>query len=281
MQLVHNDGIIIKLNITAGLEMAKCRWIWAAAVAQQGGTHSLKKKRLLAAAVSTLLSLLLLGGCAGEAVPSNQELWADAVADAVFSEDSEVMELVCLTREDPRVIWEEGGERVLLVTWHNYEQPCELGDPLPGQDIWATSLGEVKDWYLKHGSNVDDWDLRFAQLLGMPNDGSCTRFSAFWISPDEVIRPAYVTDVTAQMENGYEQITDPAYQAWFDDNIIYSYFESEYPWTRLGYTYDWSGGNSEYGLTEFLIKDGSDGEIAFTCSTQDFVAWLSSQSCMP
>ena len=74
MHLVHNDGIIIKLNITTGLEMAKCRRIWAAAVAQQGGTHSLKKKRLLAAAASTLLSLLLLGGCAGEAVPSNQEL---------------------------------------------------------------------------------------------------------------------------------------------------------------------------------------------------------------
>ncbi|WP_373163574.1 hypothetical protein [Agathobaculum sp. Marseille-P7918] len=64
-------------------------------------------------------------------------------------------------------------------------------------------------------------------------------------------------DVTAQMENGYEEITDPMYQSWFDDNILYSYFKSEYPWTRLGYTYDWSGGDSPYGLTEFLIADGS------------------------
>ena len=112
----------------------------------------------------------------------------------------------------------------------------------------------------------------------MPDDGSCTRFSAFWVSPSEVIRPAYVTDVTAQMENGYDQIADPAYRTWFDSNIIYSYFESEYPWTRLGYTYDWSGGDSVYGLTEFLIADGSATEIAFTDSTEEFVAWLDSQS---
>ena len=112
----------------------------------------------------------------------------------------------------------------------------------------------------------------------MPDDGSCTRFSAFWIAPAEVIRPAYVTDVTAQMENGYDQITDPAYQAWFDGNIIYSYFASEYPWTRLGYTYDWSGGDSAYGLTEFLIADGSEAEIAFTYSTEEFVAWLDAQA---
>src|SRR5699024_10217345 len=128
------------------------------------------------------------------------------------------------------------------------------------------------------GSDVTDWDLRFAQLLGMPDDGSCTRFSAFWIAPSEVIRPAYVTDVTAQMVNGYDQITDETYQTWFDGNILYSYFESAYPWTRLGYTYDWSGGDSAYGLTEFLVADGREAEIAFTCSTEDFVAWLDAQS---
>lgn len=233
-------------------------------------------KRWIAAAVC--LSLLPLAGCVNKAPPSNEELWAAAMTDAVFSQDDEVKELVCLTQQDPQVIWDEAGERVLLVTWHDYEQPCEPGDPLPYRDIWATSLGELTDWYLENSSGVTDWNLRLAQLLGMPDDGSCTRFSAFWISPSEVIRPAYVTDVTAQMKNGYSQITDPAYQTWFDDNILYSYFESEYPWTRLGYTYDWSGGDSVYGLTEFLIADGSTAEIAFTYSTEDFVVWLDSQA---
>ena len=236
------------------------------------------KRRLIAAGTCMVLGLLPLSGCASESPPTNEELWESAMADAVFSEDDEVEELVCLTPQDPQVIWDEAGERVLLVTWHNYQDPCEPGDSLPYQDIWATSLGELTDWYQENGSDVTDWDLRFAQLLGMPDDGSCTRFYAFWIGPSEVIRPAYVTDVTAQMVNGYDQITDETYQTGFDGNILYSYFESAYPWTRLGYTYDWSGGDSAYGLTEFLVADGKKAEIAFTYSTEDFVAWLDAQS---
>lgn len=234
------------------------------------------KKRVISIATCLLLGLLL-AGCMGETAPSNEELWAAAMADAVFSEDDEVMELVSLTQEDPQVIWDEAGERVLLATWHGYEEPCEAGDSLAHNDIWAVSLGELKSWYLENKGSVTDWDLRLAQLLGMPADGSCTRFSAFWVSPSEVIRPAYVTDVTAQMENGYNQVTDSTYQTWFDANLVYSYFESEYPWTRLGYTYDWSGGDSVYGLTEFLIADGSETEIAITESTENFLVWLDTQ----
>ena len=236
------------------------------------------KKEMRGAIACLLVSLLPLAGCTREAPPSQAELWAGAMADAVFSEDSEVMELVCLTPEDPQVIWDESGERVLLVTWHNYEEPCKPGQALEHENIWATSLGELEDWYLENGSEVSDWELRLAQLLGVHADEGYTRFTAFWVKPSEVIRPAYVTDVTAQMSNGYDQITDPDYRAWFDANILYSYFQSDYPWTRLGYTYDWSGGDSEYGLTEFLIADGSKTEIAFTYSTEDFVAWLGSQS---
>lgn len=233
-------------------------------------------KRWMAAA--GLLLSLSLAGCAGQPAPSNSELWAAAMADAVFSEDDEVQPLVCLTPDDPQVIWDAAGERVLLVTWHDYAEPCEPGEALAHSEIWATSVGELTDWYQANGAGVTDWDLRFAQLLGMPEDGSGTRFSAFWVAPSAVIRPAYVTDVTAQMVNGYGQVTDPAYRDWFDRNIIYSYFESAYPWTRLGYTYDWGGGETEYGLTEFLIADGGGTEIAFTCSTADFVAWLEAQA---
>ena len=129
----------------------------------------------------------------------------------------------------------------------------------------------MKEWYEENGDGVEDWDLRFAQLLGVHKDEGYTRFTAFWISPEDVIRPAYVTDVTAQMKNDYGRVVDGQYKEWFDDNIIWSYFESDYPWTRLGYTYDWSGGESEYGLTEFLVSDGSKAEIAFTCTPEELV----------
>ena len=227
-----------------------------------------------------LLALMLplwlaLAGC-GAPAPDTEALWAAAMQDAVFSEDGEVMELVTLTREDPHVIWDESGERVLLLTWHDYEDACEPGGPVPsgGGDIWATSLGEMAAWYGEHREGVTDWNLRFAQLLGVHTDEGYTRFTGFWVSPEEVIRPAYVTDVAAQMENGYGQLREGPYKDWFDRNILWSYFESDYPWTRLGYTYDWSGGESEYGLTEFLVPDSGGTEIAFTYPTDEFVLWL-------
>ena len=140
-----------------------------------------------------------------------------------------------------------------------------------------TSLGEMEQWFQENSSGVEDWKLRFSQLLGVPGDGDYSQFTAFWIRPEYMIRPAYVTDVTAEMVNDYSAVTDPQYKQWFDQNIINSYFAGEYPWTRLGYTYDWSGGSTDYGLTEFLIFDGSKAEIEFTRSTEEFVEWLREQ----
>ncbi len=231
---------------------------------------------------AVFFSLLMAGtvtGC-GESPPDNDTLWKAAMTDAVFSEDEEIQELVTLTKEDGRVIWDEAGKRVLLLTWHDYADPCAPGGSILTDygDIWATSAGEMQEWYEGNHDGVDDWELRFAQLLGVHEDEGYTRFTAFWVPVENVIRPAYVTDVTSQMENDYAIVTDESYKEWFDNNILWSYFESDYPWTRLGYTYDWSGGESEYGLTEFLVRDGSKTEIAFTYTTAEFVDWLEEQT---
>lgn len=223
-----------------------------------------------------LAELIMTVGCQKAEDKSNEELWQEAIADAVFSEDDEVKELVTLTKDDPHVIWDYAGERVLLLSWHDYDDECAPGSSFRPEfgDIWATSLGEMQEWYKENGGGAEVWELRFAQLLGVHEDEGYTRFSAFWVSPEDVIRPAYITDTGAQMENDYSRVTDTAYKEWFDGNIIWSYFESDYPWTRLGYTYDWSGGESEYGLTEFLVFDGSKTEIEFTCTTEEFVSRL-------
>lgn len=233
------------------------------------------KTTALFVAISLMASL---AGC-GEQAHTADELWEAAMKDAVFSEDEEVLELVTLTSEDPAVIWDESGERVLLLTWHDHSEECVPGLPMSSRDgdIWATSLGEMTAWYKEHHNGVTDWNLRFAQLLGVHADGGYTHFTGFWVAPENVIRPAYLTDVTAQMENGYANLEEGPYKNWFDQNILWSYFESSYPWTRLGYTYDWSGGDSEYGLTEFLISDSSRTEIAFTYTTDEFVLRLESQ----
>lgn len=52
---------------------------------------------------------------------------------------------------------------------------------------------------------------------------------------------------------------------------IISYFEGAYPWTRLGYTYDWADNDTEYGLTEFLVLNKSKVKVEFTDTTAEFI----------
>ena len=50
--------------------------------------------------------------------------------------------------------------------------------------------------------------------------------------------------------------------------------EQTYPWTRLGYTYDWADNGREYGLSEFLILADSVIEVEWTKTTDEFVDWM-------
>jgi hypothetical protein len=46
-----------------------------------------------------------------------------------------------------------------------------------------------------------------------------------------------------------------------DAERVTSYSNTGYPWTRLGYTYDWGNPKSEIGLSEFVIKNGAPIKI--------------------
>ncbi|GHU44240.1 hypothetical protein FACS1894190_15440 [Spirochaetia bacterium] len=67
---------------------------------------------------------------------------------------------------------------------------------------------------------------------------------------------------------------DADFKKWFDGNIVFSYFDSAYPWTRLGYTYDWAPGSNEYGLSEFIVLKGVTVNVEFTKTFDEFIEWL-------
>ncbi len=69
---------------------------------------------------------------------------------------------------------------------------------------------------------------------------------------------------------------DEEFELWFNDNIIGSYYsEYLYPWTRLGYTYDWADNGTEYGLSEFLVVEGAVVTVEYTMTTEEFLAYIS------
>lgn len=168
--------------------------------------------------------------------------------------------------------------KVLLLSWHEYPESYKAGESFTCTygEIWTFTDKEILSWYNDNAKGVTDWELRLEQLIGLPESSEYTHISAFWVDIDELIRPAYQTDVTKQMSS--ELLDGSAlgeWADWFDGNAEYSYSEdTPYPWTRLGYTYDWADNGEEYGLSEFLILPGSVIEVEWTKSTDEFIDWL-------
>lgn len=196
------------------------------------------------------------------------DLYETALVDVIFAEEHEIMPLVTI---------DENVSEVLLITFHRYPDSYPAGDTvmLEWGDVWCVTLAEINEWYDLNNGGVTDWNLRFKQLIGLPSDSGHTHFTAMWVSPDDMIRPAYVTNIySSDMTTSLSDNIDADYREWFEDTIIRLYFNSRYPWTRLGYTYDWADTDTAYGLTEFLVLRDSSVTIEFTLTVDEFVQWL-------
>ena len=203
-----------------------------------------------------------------------------SVLDAMTAEENEIQPLVTLTETDSLTTWNDEDE-VLLVTWHKYPESYIEGETttLEFGDVWAFTDKEITTWYEKNKDSIHDYNLRFEQLIGLPESTENTHFTAMWVQPEDIIRPAYETDITKdKMTTNYSENMTDEYSEWFSNNIIDSYYaEYQYPWTRLGYTYDWSGTGSEYGLSEFLVKQDSEIDVEFTLTTEEFIAYMDNE----
>jgi len=244
-------------------------------------------KTIIKNTFSTILSVCTISLCftsscnamqINDTTKTNSDLYKIAVYDSVFAEENEIHHLVTLTKDNNFVTWDESQEHVLLLSWHKYPDSYIKGDTVVFQwgEVWTFTDKEILFWYDTNKNDVTDWSLRLKQLIGLPESSDYTHVTGFWVSPEDVIRPAYVTDPSIQMRTTFpDDINDDDWYAkWFNDNILWSYFDSAYPWTRLGYTYDWADNGKEYGLTEFLIIPNSEALVEFTLTTEEFIDWL-------
>lgn len=202
-----------------------------------------------------------------------EELYARAVEDAKTIEPEELLPLkTTLTRDDPYAQWNQQGDQVLVCTWNDTPEdyPDGAGVTVGEEAVWVFSGPEFEAWYAANAGGVEDWELRLCQLLGLPPDTGYTHFTTLWAAPEDLLRPAFNPDVTASTM--VEELTgEDWYQTWFEDNTAASYDGDGYPWTRLGYTYDWADNGTEYGMTEFIVESGAEVKVEFTETTEEFL----------
>lgn len=229
-----------------------------------------------------VVALLWLAGCGSSpsAPLSLDQLYQRAVVDARVAEPSEVSHaLEPLVPANSHLRWRtvDGQPQVELVTWTSYTGY----DALVGQgttlarEVWVTCVPALHDAVAASGAA--DRELRAAQLLGLPPKPGKTRFVEFWVTPASVFRPAADPDVTTDTAPADSVPGLPlpgvgtSYLNWYNALKASSYGASGYPWTRLGYTYDWGRPAHEEGLSEFVIRAGAQAEIAGVTANREYL----------
>lgn len=214
---------------------------------------------------------------------TSEELYQLAVKDAMTIEKEEILPLVSLEKGSPYAIQDEKG-RVFLLTLHKYPESYPNGTEVDIQwgEVWTFTGGELADWYKENKDKVQDWPLRLRQLIGLSPDNKSTYFTAMWVYPKDVKRPANQQGIEkSTMTEHVDEKMDAEFKEWFDGNIIKSYFDGAYPWTRLGYTYDWADNGKEYGLSEFLVANKSTVKVAYTVTIENLLKMLEDGTWLP
>ena len=225
-------------------------------------------------AVSTLYTSVIAPAFAPP--PTLDQRYTAAIEDAMIAKQSEIdNNLTPITQNNTNLVWQGEGENatILVVTWTKYANSYPVGQNVTTSwgYTWVTAVPEIQTFFKNNVPSDVNYTVRAAELLGMPANTSYTYFVELWVKPDMLFRPApdsEITDTTTQLN--FPANATATYKDWFNNNIISSYYPMKYPWTRLGYTYDW-GDSTHVGLSEFVLMQNATVTVKSVTPTVDYL----------
>ncbi|MFT4850714.1 MAG: hypothetical protein ACKVKQ_06230 [Flavobacteriales bacterium] len=171
---------------------------------------------------------------------------------------------------------------VKMVSWKSHP----LYFPTSGKyntndyDVWVTSAPVIRDSCISFYKTRKDPIMRLRQLLGLQPQTDETFFLEVWVKPTNLFRPCPDNGTEdTQCDLNLPNTITSEYRKWFNNlrAIQYKdctdklYSELGYPWTQLGYTYDWSPENpSHVGLSEFVITRNTDIYVSGKYTTKTY-----------
>lgn len=207
-----------------------------------------------------------------DSISTLDKLFTAAMIDAKNPEPHEISHNLINLKTDKNLIDTIiNGERYIkMVSWKLDPKWYPKKGKFNNQNrvIWVTAAPIIQDSCRNYYKNLKDPNMRLRQLLGLQPLTVETFFLELWVRPKDMFRPApdNETDDNTAGLNLPNDVT-PQYRKWFNDTRAIQYVdctdslfsEYGYPWTQLGYTYDWSPRNpSNIGLSEFVIKANTD-----------------------
>jgi hypothetical protein len=157
------------------------------------------------------------------------------------------------------------------------------------EEIWVTVEPRLQKFctafFAAHGRNLEQLTLRLEQRLGLPPQGGKWKFLEIRLNHptlDVIFRPCLdpATDRADCLPpaGGESSLAATDHRSWLHKQYVDAYGkspQSAYPWTGLGYTFDWAPGAQpgefqRFGESEFVIRKGAPIQIMGAVDTADY-----------
>ena len=228
-----------------------------------------------------------------------QSLYQESLEYAVYPTPDKVdHNLFAINPENTALQWTtiDGEEYVLMLSWKGDDQYYKA--PYVGEDgvyntgdrypIWVTAAPQLANWAASEprfmrwvqAAEKEKVDGRIKQLLGLPPNPNYTYnyFVEFWVKPSDLFRPCPDAEITdSECSASFPETMDSTYQNWINDTRAARFYDpremmDKYPWTALGYTYDWSPRNKTHqGLSEYVIRNNSEVIVHQIYTTTEYL----------
>jgi hypothetical protein len=220
---------------------------------------------MIAGSFDVSLSELLLA--------SPEAAYLDSVSEAQRADLSMVhRQLVSISKHNPTIRRRSisGIEHVLVATWSGwkgYERAVQTASSSPARvhvskEVWVSAVPELAAKCRAYRSHTDAViTRRLEQILGLPPGVRYQWVVEIWVPPSRLFRPCPDPDITDHecnldfpepIDTRTDGVTD-LHRAWVNERIARVYnrnvvtdtcdisciSQNVYPWTRMGYTYDW------------------------------------------
>jgi hypothetical protein len=236
---------------------------------------------------ATLISVSLLAytlsGCATTPVTSNSQQYYDAaIADAAVATPQKVSDLLPLP----------AGPTVTVISWVTESRaPCRADEAqcalsVGADRLWVTLAGEVQTMCRSWKLSGDPLRRRLEQLLGLPLDSPPqyrkAKFVSIEVARDRLERACLGVDETdvahprctyTGKQNASAELKNFVGQQRAGSYVTGNPNGPGYPFTRLGYTYDWNPATTarnHYGASEFLIAPNTIAKAISQVTTDEY-----------
>ncbi|NTX00861.1 MULTISPECIES: hypothetical protein [Myxococcus] len=223
------------------------------------------------AATAALLSLAACGDDdtkdpVPEPLACDAQTYTEAVRHAAEPTTEDIStQLWAISPSNPNLVWNETKTAVRMAIWTTF-QGYTLGANTLSREVWVTAAPQLQT-FCKTVS-AENLVPRVNQYLGLPpaTEGDNARYIVeLWVKPGDMFRPcpdSEIDDGTCGLQFPTTATTE--HKNWINANFASSYGfwqKTQYPWTGLGYTYDWCNADTRVGASEFVVRATSIVEV--------------------